>query len=66
MRKPGIWRLWLPLVAAISLVLIVGITAWGNDDAIRVRSRLGNHIDNMDPAHYVGGEEYNIDWLFRV
>jgi len=41
--------------------LIVGITAWGNDDAIRVRSRLGNHIDNMDPAHYVGGEEYNID-----
>lgn len=45
---------------AVLLLVLAGSSALASD-TLRVRARRGADIDTMDPAHYLGNEEYNID-----
>jgi peptide/nickel transport system substrate-binding protein len=51
------------LVMVLVAFVMGGLLAYGADadDVLRVRARQGQDIDTMDPAHYLGNEEYNID-----
>jgi peptide/nickel transport system substrate-binding protein len=57
---------WLVVIGVLSLalsfLLVSSVAVYGADeDVVRVRARGGKDIDNMDPAHHIGNEEYNIN-----
>src|SRR5690625_946373 len=47
---------------ALSVALLTAGAALAQDGGeLRVRARSGEDIDTMDPAFYIGNEEYNVD-----
>lgn len=64
-NRDGFFRLLVlagVLSLAFSFILVGSVTVLAaDDDVVRVRARGGKDIDNMDPAHHIGNEEYNIN-----
>ena len=59
MKRPAVAR---TIILALLVLFVAGGTlAYAAEDTLRVRARNGADIDTMDPAHYRGNEEYNID-----
>lgn len=57
------WTFWRAAVAAVVVMMAASIPAAlaQGDSVLRVRARGGADIETMDPAHYIGNEENNID-----
>lgn len=53
--------LLLATVIATSAMTAMSPAVHAADDVLRVRARQGKDIHTMDPAHYLGNEEYNVD-----
>lgn len=53
--------LLLAAVIATSAMTAMSPAVHAADDVLRVRARQGKDIHTMDPAHYLGNEEYNVD-----
>jgi peptide/nickel transport system substrate-binding protein len=59
-RTPRRHRL-LPLVLALTALLLIASALAVSDETLSVRARSGADIDTMDPAFYRGNEEFNLD-----
>jgi peptide/nickel transport system substrate-binding protein len=51
------------IAAALAALLASAPVLAQSDETLTVRARSGQDIDTMDPAHYRGNEEYNIDMV---
>lgn len=57
--------IFLRIAVVFVLIAAVGFAGapavYAADDVLTVRARQGQDIHTMDPAHYLGNEEYNVD-----
>lgn len=59
-RSNGVRKILAAITVVAMLAGVQGAVAQG-DSTLQVRARGGADIETMDPAHYIGNEENNID-----